>query len=131
MAALQNVVLTDRAATPVNHTFTPLKLSNGVATLTESSGTPIADPTLTLSNTLSKGKYKVRAVLRIPVVQTQVINGISTPVVVREQVWDLTAKMDKTSLLQERKDGAGMFYSLLGSSQTFPMSLFQNLEGIY
>lgn len=52
MPQLQNIVLTDRATTPVNHTFVPRDIDrNGVATVVESTGVPVGENQLSISLT--------------------------------------------------------------------------------
>jgi len=61
MPQLQNLVLTDRAVTPVNHTFTPINIdSNGVAVVGEVSGVPIGEPKYTLQNKRVNGRSRSR-----------------------------------------------------------------------
>lgn len=132
MPQLQNLVLTDRAVTPVNHTFTPINIdSNGVAVVGEVSGVPIGEPKYTLQNKRVNGRFKVTLKLSVPVVSNQVINGISTPVIVRTAYVDSMFTFDATSSEQERKDIVGMFASSLDSTKILVNDTLVKLQGIY
>jgi len=67
----------------------------------------------------------------VPVVSTQVINGISTPVIVRTAYVDSTFTFDATSSEQERKDIVGMFASSLDSTKVLVNDTLVKLQGIY
>lgn len=133
MPQLQNLVLTDRATTPVNHTFAPLDIDpkTGVASVSEGNGVPIGSPKYTILLKRVNGRYKAQLKLSVPVVQTQTINGISTPVVVRTAYVDAMFTFDGGSSEQERKDVVGMFESSLGSTKTLTNDVLTKLQGVY
>lgn len=132
MPQLQNLVLTDRATTPVNHTFTPVNIdSNQVGVVAETGTVPIGESKFTLQNKRVNGRFKVQLKLSVPVVQTQTINGVSTPVVVRTAYVDTTFTFDATSTEQERKDAVGMFQSSLDSSKTLVNDTVVKLQGVF
>jgi len=132
MPQLQNLVLTDRAATPVNHTFTPINIdANGVGVVAETGGVPIGEAKYTLQNRRVNGRFKVQLKLSVPVVQTQTINGVSTPTVVRTAYVDSVFTFDSTSTEQERKDLVGLFQSSLDSSKTLVNDTVVKLQGVY
>jgi hypothetical protein len=133
MPQLQNLVLTDRAATPVNHTFTPLDITNGVGSVVESTGVPVGNNRVQLSLTRTKDSGRYKAVLKFtfPIVQTQTINGVSTPVVVRTAYSELNFFFDPASTTQERKDAVGMVQSALDSSKPLTNDLLTLLQGVY
>lgn len=129
MPQITSVVLADRETTPVNHTFLPSTSPNGVARLVNSvSGVPIGNEVLTISSRKSGSRYKSKAVLALPVVQTQTVNGISVPVVVRSGFMEVTFTFDETSSTQERKNLVGMSEGLLKAAQTAVMDVFVNLN---
>lgn len=132
MPQLQNLVLTDRATTPVNHTFAPRDITGGVGAVVESSGVPVGDSryTIGLRQTASK-KYVGTIRLAVPVVQNQTINGVTTPVVVRTGFADATFTFDSTSSEQERKDLVGMFASSLDTSKVLVNDTLVKLQGVY
>lgn len=132
MPQLANLVLTDRAATPVNHTFIPRDIVNNVATVEESSGIPIGNNRVSIGLTrTAQGRQKATLKGSFPVVQTQTINGVSSPVVVRQAYFDLTLNFADTSTEQERKDVVGMLYSALDPSKTLVNDVVTKLQAIY
>lgn len=131
MPALQTLTLQDRAATPVTHTFVPRDIVNGVGTVVEYTGVPVGEATLTLSMKKSSDKARGRLVLKRPVIQTQTINGISSPVVVRTAYGQIDLTFDMGSSEQERTDMLGMLQQALQTSKTFVNDAFVKLEGIY
>lgn len=131
MPSLQNLVLTDRATTPVNHTFTPRDSAAGVGTVVETTGVPIGESKFTISNRRVGEKLKGKAVLTIPVVQTEVVNGVSRPTVVRSSIISMDVTFSAESTEQERNDAIGMFASSLQTSKTLVNDAFVKAQGIY
>lgn len=132
MPQLQSLVLTDRTpTTAVDHTFAPRDIKSGVGAVVESSGVPIGDNRFTISLRQINNRYKAQMQLAVPVVQTQTINGVSTPVVVRTAYADLTFTFDSTSTEQERNDIVGMLASSLGTSKTLVNDTVVKLQGVY
>lgn len=131
MPQLANLVLTDRAATPVNHTFTPLDIQSGVGVVVESSGVPIGDRRFSVSlNKTSQNRYKPVIRLTVPVVQDATVNGVTKPTVVRTAYADLTFNFDPSSTEQERKDVVGMLQSSLDSAK-WVNDVAVKLQGVY
>lgn len=131
MPALQTISLNDRETTPVVHAFIPNNRDNGVATVTRSNGVGVGDETLTVSSKWVGTKRKARMVLAVPVVQTQTINGIATPVVVRTAYAEINFTFDKTSTTQERKNLVGMLQDSLTATKTLVNGAVIDMEGIY
>lgn len=131
MPQLQNLVLTDRSATPVAYTFTPRNIVNGVAIVANSDGTLEADKLFTISSRRSAGKYKVREQLRIPVVQTEVINGISKPKVIREAVIDVTYTFALSSTEAERNNAVGMFQDAQSTTKVLVHDTVVKGQGVF
>lgn len=132
MPQLQNLVLTDRAATPINHTFIPRDIVNGLGTVVESSGVPLGENRVQLAlNKTSTGRYKATVKYAFPIVQNQTINGVTTPIVVRTGYADLTFTFDATSSEQERKDIVGMVMSSLDASKTLVNDTVVKLQGVH
>lgn len=133
MPQLQPVVLTDRKATPVSHNFIPRGIDNGgTASVVESSGVPIGDSILTITPTLTRtGRTKVAINLRVPIVATETVNGISSPKVVRSSNVNMAFYFDATSSTAERNDVVGMIASALGTSKTLINDTLVNLESVY
>lgn len=132
MSARANLVITDRAATPVAHTYSPDgDDNNGVHLFSEKTGVPAGNPRFSARLTSSNGKYRPSLRLQVPVVQTQTINGVSNPVVVRTAYAEVNFTFDALSSDQERKDCVGLVASALASSQTMINDLVVNLSDIY
>lgn len=131
MPQLANLVLTDRAATPVNHTFTPLDIKDGVGVVVESSGVPIGDRRFSVSLTkTSQNRYKPSFRLTVPVVQEATVNGVTKPTVVRTAYADINLSFDPSSTEQERKDVVGMLQSSLDSTK-WVNDVAIKLQGVY
>jgi hypothetical protein len=132
MPQLQNLVLTDRESTPVDHTFTPRDIVNGVGTVTESSGVPIGDNRFSVSlASTSSGKRK--AILKgvFPVVQDQTINGITEPTVVRTAYATFEFTFDEKSTEAERDNVVGMMMDSLDPANVLVNDLVVKLQGVY
>jgi hypothetical protein len=131
MPQLQTLVLTDRAATPVDHTFTPRDIANGVGTVVEQSGVPIGESRLQISLTKTgSGRYKAVMKLAVPTTYTDPSGAYPTQVL-RTAYADLTFTFDATSTEQERKNIAGMLASALDSSKTLVNDTVVKLQGVY
>lgn len=132
MSARTNLVINDRAATPVAHTYTPDgDDANDVHLFSEKTGVPAGNPRFSARLVTSKGKYRPSLRLQIPVVQTQTINGVSSPVIVRTAYAEVNFTFDSLSLDQERKDCVGLLANALASTQTQINDLVVNLSDIY
>lgn len=132
MSARTNLVINDRAATPVAHTFTPDGDDlQGVHVFSEKTTVPAGNPRFTASLRQSGGKYRSTLRFQIPVVQTQTINGVSSPVVVRTAFVELNATFDALSSEQERKDAIGFIQNTLAPAQTQINDLLVGLSDIY
>lgn len=132
MSARTNLVINDRAATPVAHTYSPDgDDANGVHQYSEKTTVPAGNPRFTAKLTSSNGKYRPSLRLQIPVVQTQTINGVSSPVVVRTAYIEVNCTFDALSTLQERDDAVGLMVNSLAVAQTQIRDLVVNLSDIY
>lgn len=133
MPQLQTLVLTDRATTPVNHTFVPRDIDKeGTATVVESTGVPIGDNVLTIQTSRTRtGRIKVLVQGKFPIVATETINGVSMPKVIRyanaNQVW----YFDASSTTQERNNVVGMMTSAYAPTKPLVHDTVVNLEGVY
>lgn len=123
------VALKDGAA--VVHTYNPRDITNGVATLVESTGVPIADKRLSISQSrvAASGRTKVTMKLVVPIVQDVVVAGISKPTVVRTAYADLTFTFDSTSSVAERKDVRSLIDTALQS--TMGIAVIDAIDTLY
>lgn len=131
MPAITNLILTDRATTPVNHTFTPDGLPNGIATFVESNGVKVGDRKFSIGHKDTSARRRVSLRLVVPVVATQTINGIDSPLVDRTAYANVDFNFDVRSTTQERKDVVGMIYTALSSSLTLVDKAVVDLEKVY
>lgn len=131
MSARANLVINDRAATPVAHTYSPDGSKDGVHLWSEKTSVPAGNPRFTARLTQSNGKYRVSFRLTVPVVQTQTINGVSAPVVVRQSNAFCDFTFDSLSSDQERKDTVGLLANALAASQTQLNDMLVNLSDVY
>lgn len=132
MSARTNLVITDRASTPVAHTFTPDgDDANGVHLFSEKSTVPAGNSRYSIALSRSGGKYRPKIKMIVPVVQTQTINGVSAPVVVRTAYGEVNFTFDPLSSEQERADIVGMLANSLAASQTQINDLIVKLSDIY
>lgn len=132
MPQLQNLVLTDRQATPVAHTFTPDNISSaGVGSVIESGGVPTGANRFSISHRLVNNTHKVEIRMAIPIVQNETINAIVRPKVVRTSYVTASFSFDGTSSLQERKDVVGMFQSAFDPLKLLVNDTLVNLQGVY
>jgi hypothetical protein len=132
MPQLQNTVLTDRAATPVAHTFTPRDIRDGVGTVIETSGVPVGNSRLSVSlRQTPQGKYKADLKLAVPVVVNEIINSVTTPVVARSAFADVSFTFDPTSTEAERNNLVGMLADALGTGKTLVNDTVVKLQGVY
>lgn len=132
MSARSNLVVNDRAAIPVAHTYSPDgDDANGVHVFSEKTSVPAGNPRFTARLSYSNGRYKPQLRLAIPIVQTQTINGVSSPVVVRTAYIEFNANFDALSTDQERKDAVGLMVNALAASQVQINDMVVGLSDIY
>lgn len=133
MAARANLVVKDRTTpTPADRTFTPDGSdANRVHVFTEKTGVPAGYARYTAQLRRSKGKFRPTIRLAVPITQTQTINGVASPVVVRTAYVELSATFDELSTAQERADAIGMLANSVATAQTMINDLIVNVSDIY
>lgn len=133
MPQLQNLVLTDRAATPVAHTFVPRDVVANVGTVEESTGVKIGDKTFSISvrKAPESGKNRVQVKMAVPVVVNETINGVTVPSVAYVSYVDATFTFDPRSSTQDRKDVVGMFQSAFDPTKLLVNDAVVGLQGIF
>lgn len=124
------ISVNDRSSTPVAFDFVPNgRTATGVMSFVNTNGVKVSDKTITLSLRQSGSKYKIRMVTSVPTVQTETINGIDSPKVVRSAYADTTFTFDEESTHQERMDLVGFHAGAMGADQTMVDSVVTALEG--
>lgn len=131
MPQLQSISLNDRETTPVAHAFTPRDVIDGTGTVVRYTGILTGEETLTVSSRRSGGKLRAKLTLKVPVVQTETINGISTPKVVRTSFVACDFVFDETSTEQERKNLIGMMQDAFTPAKLLVNDAIVKGEGIY
>ena len=132
MPALTNLVLKDRATTPVDHTFTPSELKDGVGVVAESNGQKVGDSKYSISSRKSAtGRYNAKVKLEVPHVEIQTINGVAKPVITRTAYATLEFSYSAESTRAERNNLVGMLQDSLASSKTLVDKTIVDLEGVW
>lgn len=109
MANLQNLVLTDRAATPVAHTFVPRSVKDGIGTVVESGPVAMGENSVSISQRRTPtNRQKTVLKMAFPVVVTEVINGVSRPVVIDTDYVSIEYNFGPTSTEARRNSVQGM-----------------------
>jgi hypothetical protein len=106
---------------------------NGVFRFVEKdpSGVPIGEKRLRVSLRETPSNHKVRLRLEVPVVQTETVEGIDNPKIVRVGTADLVLTFAKTSSTAERNLVAGLMADLLQTTQTELDAIITGLENLY
>lgn len=133
MPQLQNLILTDRATTPVNTTFVPRGHEGSDGGRVVAAGvTALADRLFTVEpRRTPAGRYKVALRLIIPVVQNKIENGVSSYVVTRTNRAMVEFDIAPDSTEQERKDLVGMIESALGASKVLVNDTVVKMESVW
>lgn len=132
MPSIQNLVLKDRATTPVDHTFTPANVVQGVGTVVESTGVKIGESKFSVSNRKSaSGRYNAKLKLEVPVLENSVVNGVTIPKVVRVAYATVDFSFAETSTTAERNNIVGMLQDSLAKTKTLVDKTIVDLEGVW
>lgn len=132
MPAFQSVVLTDRASTPVAHTFLPKKEVGEGGRLTKAGSTSIGDKIFEVEpRTTTGGRFKVDLRLVLPVTVDATVNGVVTTVVQRANRAMVTFDFAPDATEQERKDLVGMIASALETGKVLVNDTVIKQESIW
>lgn len=132
MPALTTLVLKDRASTPVDHTFTPSDVKDGVGTVVESTGMKLGDSKYSVSSRKTTGgRYAGKLKLEVPVVENQTVNGVTRPVVTRVAYATIDFSFAAESTTAERNNLVGMLADSLAKSKTLVDKTIVELEGVW
>lgn len=94
-------------------------------------GVPVGEKRLAVGMAKKTSRYRGVVKLALPVVQTETVNGISRPKVVRTAYANCEFVFDETSSEQERNDCVGMLASALASSKTLVNDAIVKVQGVY
>lgn len=132
MPALINLVLKDRASTPVDHTFVPSNVKDGVGVVAESNGTKLGDSKYSVSSRkTANGRYAAKVKLEVPVVENQTINGVTRSVVTRVGYVTADFSFSADSTTAERNNLVGMFADSFAKTKTLVDKTIVDLEGVW
>lgn len=131
MPQLAPVTLTDRESTPVDHIFSPQEIKDNVGILVNTDGVPVGNERLGVSLRYTGSRYKATVTLQVPVIQDEIINGVSYPKILRTAYAEVTLTFANTSTLQERKNLVGMLQDALASDQPLMNSVLTELQSVY
>lgn len=114
MAQLTSIVLNDGTA---NVTFLPHEItSQNVARLRTTAETVIGAEELSVQARDAVSNRRVTLKVTLPVVQNEVINGITTPKVVRQQIATVELSLPKTSIKADRIRTRNLIASALSNA---------------
>lgn len=114
MPALQNLVITDRQATPVNITLMPDGKSAdgvGIVAAADATGVSISKKSLAIGRRKTGSRIRVTEKWKFPVMVNEIINGVSTPKVARIAYVDIVWNFDESHSEVERRDIVGYVHS--------------------
>lgn len=131
MPQIAPVTLTDRESTPVAHVFSPLEIKDSVGILVNTKGVPVGNERLGVSLRYTGSRYKATVTLQVPVLQDEIINGVSYPKILRTAYAEVNLTFANTSTLQERRNLVGMLQGAFASNQPLMNSVLTELQSVY
>lgn len=132
MGTLTTIVVPDAAATPVNHTFSPVKVDGDTAVLMEKSNTSsLGFWTLSMTQRAplagqSEKVYRTKASLVMPIVYNETINGVTKPTLGYTVRANVEFIIPADAVLQNRKDIRKLFVGILNDASFIDMVENQN-----
>lgn len=130
---MASVVLTDRAGTPVNHTFLPMgSEGDSGGRYAKAAASSIGDYVFKINPRITpQGRRKVDLSLSLPVLVTETINGVNNYTVARTSRASVTFDFPPDATLQERKDIVGMMYTALAAATAQVNSVLTDGENVW
>jgi hypothetical protein len=114
--SLKTIVINDGASTPAAQTFVQRVANPGVLSYRTLAGSMVEEQTLSLLHKEAKVRKIVRIVMGRPVVQTETVNGISSPKLIRSAYGSVDLTYDRNASVEERDDMIAMLGNLFLSS---------------
>lgn len=137
MPQVQNIVLTDRAGTPANHTYVPVDVNSLGAFFVErlQDGSFVGEPRLVVTGTPASGSKRAKAELKLefPVIEQYTEGGVTQPRVVdtsRVRViydWSPLHSASERNVIQGTVESSQKAVA----SQPFLAKILQGLERIF
>lgn len=136
MPQLAPVILKDRQATPVSHTFTPINIDQrGVARLSQRlNGVPAGEKVLTLGNNKAQKSpfYRGLVKLEVPTLRTITSGPDVGKVVVEEgMIVEITTRVPESWTEAQVNDVIGMAADALAGSQALISAVIVKRENAY
>lgn len=134
MPSIQNVVLKDRQATPVNHTFTPRSVSNGTGVVAEAaaSGTAIGENRLSVSSRTTAGnRRKSDLKFSFKKVAMSTVNGVEVPQIVDTAYVTITYDFGPNWTEAERNNIQGQVEDSQRTTSTLVYNTVVKAEAVY
>jgi hypothetical protein len=135
VGSITTIVVPDAATTPVNHTFSPVKVNGDSAVMLEKSATAsLGYWPLTLQQRSpvagqTEKVYRTKINLAIPVVYTEVINGVNRPSLGYTMRANIEFVIPADATLQNRKDLRKIAVGILNDAST--VSMVEAQENLY
>lgn len=136
MANITTIVVPDAAATPVNHTFTPVKTNGESAVfLEQSSASSIGYWPMTLIQRAplagsTEKVYRSKLSLAVPIVYNETINGVNRPSLGYTLRCNVEFVVPQEAVLQDRKNLRKLVVGILNDPSFIAMvESQQNLLG--
>lgn len=119
MPALQSLVLTDRASTPVNYTLLPIDRKDGVGYVgvADATGSPLSLLNASISVRESGGKSRGLYKTHRPIVTTETVGTASVVRVLRNMYAETKYTFDAECTEAEINDFVGMHQSGMGTTK--------------
>lgn len=135
MPAFQSMVVTDRASTPVNTTLIPSQkdATGKVFTVAaaDSTGAALTEKRFSISTRRTGDRIRTTLKYRVPVIAIEVINGVSSPRLMREAFVNFNFDFHKDSLESERNNVVGEVASALATGKLLVNDTIVKAQDIY
>jgi len=135
VGSITTIVVPDAAATPVNHTFSPVKVNGDSAVMLEkSSSSSLGYWPLTLQQRSpvagqTEKLYRTKINLAIPIIYTEVINGVNRPSLGYTMRANVEFVIPADATLQNRKDLRKLVVGILNDAST--VAMVEQQENLY
>ena len=135
MGSITTIVVPDAQATPVNHTFNPVKTDGDTAYLVEQSSTSSIGywPLVLTQRAPLSGQtervYRTKLSLGMPVTTTETINGVSRPKLEYTLRANVEFVIPESATLQNRKDIRKIVEKILADASF--VSMVESQQNLY
>jgi len=135
VGSITTIVVPDAAATPVNHTFTPVKVNGDSAVLLEKSATsslgywPLTVQQRSPVAGQTEKVYRTKLNFAMPVIYNETINGVNRPSLGYTLRANIEFVVPADATLQNRKDLRKLAVGILNDAST--ISMVEQQENLY